>query len=132
MMPIGWITNPQVALNEMAVAALEKAQPATIESRTGHLAYIAYGEDRFVVSTLRCNCAEIAVSVYLNGREVDGNMQAVYVCETHGVNMAHAQRMETDADRAARAAQLDRVFGNFDFVHRGQKRKPGFAAWGVQ
>jgi hypothetical protein len=132
MTPAGWFVNPQVTLDAMAEAALEKAQPAVIESRTGHLAYIAYGEDRFVVSTLRCNCAEIAVSVYLNGREVDGNMQAVYVCETHGVNMDHAQRMETDADRAARSAQLDRVFGNFDFVPRGRKRQPGFVAWGVK
>lgn len=104
------------------------ATPADIETRTGHLAYIRYLDDRFVVSTLHCDCPDISVAVYANGQESNGDLQAVYVCAVHGLQQSYAQRLDTDADRATLGSQMRQVFSGASF----RVRKHGVLDWGAK
>lgn len=80
--------------------ALYNATIAPITHRSGHQAFVELDGVKYSVGTLYCNCADIEIALYANGRETDGNLQAIYGCALCGVHTtASATRCTTPAER---------------------------------
>ena len=96
--------------------------PITVTRRSGYLAYFTHDARAYVTSTLFCDCAEVKISTFTNGRETDSDLQTEYTCANtqHGRHQGSAQVCASPFDNGpARNISFTRTVS------------PGLIAWGI-